>query len=99
MSLSNIFHVRPKQSPMMTVRLTPKNLEAVAEWVSGHVKGTKLPPDQRVVEWYDQAFSGDTQVTAEVGQYIIKYGINSFSVVNEDTLNKLFTRVDTTGEL
>lgn len=94
MGLSNIFYVKPKQTPMMSVKLTPENLEHVAEWVSGHVKGLKLPPEQRVVEWYDQAFSGDTQVTAEVGQYIIKYGINSYSVVNEDSLNKLFTRID-----
>lgn len=52
------------------VQVTKDNLEQVADWCHGGVKGTKLLPEKRVIKFWNKLH--DSELTARVGDYIIK---------------------------
>lgn len=52
--------------------VTEDNLESVAEWCGGQVKGTKLPASERVVQWRNWSAGGDE--SAAPGSWIVRAG-------------------------
>ena len=73
-------------------QLTEINQEEVAKWCNGVIKGTRLQPIDRVIE-FKNALS-DSEEEASVSEFIIKFylkdGTNTFSVVSEEVFNQLF---------
>ena len=82
--------VQPKAGlPYEARKLTTTNMEEVARWTGGQIKGTKLPPEVRRVEWYDQHFDGGMDIGARVGQWIIKWGAG-FHVCSQEQFDQNF---------
>lgn len=57
--------------PLDAVQVTKDNLEAVAAWCGGSVRGTKLPKSEQVIEWYNPLFP-DHPTIASVGDWIVR---------------------------
>ena len=60
--------------PVEAVQVTEDNLEEVATWCNGSVRGTLLPEGDRMVEFN---FRGEDQ-RANVGDWVVKYDSVSF---------------------
>ncbi len=56
-------------------QVTVETLDEVAAWCGGHVKGIKLDPKDRVIEFWHNEYENE----AAVGQFIIKDGKNKFT--------------------
>ncbi|EMY34057.1 hypothetical protein D477_011581 [Arthrobacter crystallopoietes BAB-32] len=71
------------------VQITPSNLDAVAAWCSGRVRGTALPPEQRCVQ-IDTLWDGEQE--AHVGDWMVSRGDGRFNRYTEDELQAVFLR-------
>lgn len=50
--------------------VTENNLEKVANWCNGAVKGIKLSKADRIIQWHNKLH--DSELEAKVGEYIVK---------------------------
>jgi hypothetical protein len=66
--------------------VTPENLDAVAAWCNGAVKGTRLPAEQREIEL--KVHSGEWE-RAVVGNWIVKES-GIFTIYPDDVFQVLF---------
>lgn len=79
---------RRNKAPIEAYKLTVENMSKLAEWCKGSVKGTSLPPEDRIVQFYSPYYpAGECDV--EIGDYIVKEG-DQFSVYNDHAFNKHF---------
>lgn len=67
------------------VQVTTGNLEEVAEWCGGSVRGTKLPAEDRVVQWY--SFFNDCQYACGIGGYVVKLKDRDFIPCDDDVFD------------
>ncbi len=70
--------------------LSTDNIEAVAKWCNGSIKGTSLPVHQQVVEWWCP--SGE-EITAEIGDYVVKFSDGYCSKMEPDRFHALYEEV------
>lgn len=71
-------------------KLTVDNLEEVADFCGGAVKGIKLPIAQRCIDfWY-----GDTEHRIEIGQYLMYIGPIPFVLYHNDLLRIMMEFTD-----
>lgn len=70
-------------------KVTVSNMTRVEDWCKGSIKGTSLPPEERVIEV--QTLAGE--MTAEIGDYIVKFPQGEFYILTEDTFNSLYERI------
>lgn len=82
---------RKSTAPIEAYQLTIDNMEKLAEWCKGSIKGTKLSPEKRIVQFYNQYYpAGECDV--EVGDWIVKDGVQ-FSVYNDYAFNEVFISI------
>lgn len=83
-------YYRPRQCDIVAHQLTVNNLEELASWCKGSIKGTKLPPERRELEIY----TADAEYSAEIGDFIV-YNVDtdSFSICSEKDFNKLYEKI------
>lgn len=71
-------------------KLTVESLDWVAQWLSGSVRGTKLPPEQRFVQYWEREHEKEIQV----GQWVVLLHntgkLRVTVVLNEDEFNEVF---------
>lgn len=77
-----------KPSKVEAVRLTEDNLEEVAQWCDGAIKGTKLPRNLQVVEVWNPRI--DMEVIAYVGSWLVKDSVMGFCVVKDEDFTKVY---------
>lgn len=71
--------------------LTTDNIEEVARWCEGSVKGIKLPKHQQVVEF----FTPDAEeIRAEIGDVIIKFLDGYCSKMSAERFHFLYEEVN-----
>lgn len=74
------------------VRLSPDNLDAVAAWCGGNVKGIKRPPEHRVIDFYDQ---NQSEQRAECGDWLVRSPAGEFFVYRNEAM--FFSAYSRTG--
>lgn len=72
------------------IRLTVDNLEEVEKFCKGKLKGTLLPPEQQVIEFYNYLGVEDE---LEVGEYLVKTEIG-FIKFRDNSFSKSFDRIN-----
>lgn len=64
------------------------NLELLAEWCKGQVRGTALPRSKRIVQFTDHM---EIEQDAKIGEWIIKMNNSRITVVaNNEDAHKFF---------
>lgn len=88
-----LIKVRPRsQFDCEAVRLSPDNLDEAAAWCRGNVKGIRLPPEQRVIDFYDQ---NQSEQRAACGDWIVRSPAGEFFVYRNEAM--FFTAYSRTG--
>jgi hypothetical protein len=94
-SRSERLFIKPKTMPFEARLVTINNLEEIARWCNGAVKGTKLPAEQRIIQWYEQnTIDGGHELEVRVGCWLVKWGSQGFHALTNEQLHKHFTIVD-----
>lgn len=78
--------VRLRAGGAQAMRVTVANMQQVATWSDGAIKGTKLNVEDRVIA---VTFFGDEQ-TAEVGDWIVKWRANAHQVFHHSEMGEIF---------
>lgn len=83
-------YYRPKQCDIVARQITIENMEELASWCRGAIKGTKLPAERREIEIY----TVDAEYSAEVGDFLV-YNVDtdSFSVCSEKDFHKMYEKI------
>ncbi len=68
--------------------VTESNLESIAEWCGGRVRGTKLPAADRIVQWDRRG----EEIDANVGEWIVDKKLDGFHVYSQTHLNMIFDK-------
>lgn len=72
------------------LQLTPENIEEMEAFVNGDQKGTKLPPQEREVEFWDNFAYGGSEVRIRMTNWAVKYPNGFIHVVTNDTFQVLY---------
>lgn len=67
---------RMKQPSIEARQLTVDNMEELARWCNGSIKGTSLPPEDRIIQIQSHFHNGELDL--EVGDWIILFGSMTF---------------------
>lgn len=79
-------------SKVEAIRLTEDNLEEVAEWCGGAIKGTKLTRDLQVVEVWNART--ETEVVACIGDWLVKDSATGFELYDDEDFKSVFEEGD-----
>lgn len=82
---------RPKTLEHEAHRVTVEDMEKIAQWCRGSIKGTKLPPEHRIIEIFCSYVQ--SELCAEVGDWIVSYGSQGFSVISNEAFNDIYERI------
>jgi len=77
--------------PSKAVQLTIHNMESLSKYLRGDIKGTRLPIEQREIEWYNK--HRDMEQRAKVGEVIIMYFNELGKVVEIDVYSQDYFKV------
>lgn len=69
------------------VLLSTDNIKEVERWCKGSIKGTSLPVHEQVIEMYTP---DDGEVTAEIGDMVVKFSDGYCSKMNVDRFHELY---------
>lgn len=83
-----------KDEIVNAVMVTSETLEIAAEFCNGTIKGTKLPRDQRAIDFFCPY--RQTEMRAENSDYIVKYSDKIFDVMPKEMFRALFEDIDDT---
>jgi hypothetical protein len=77
-----------KRTKVFAMRLNEDNLEEVAEWCGGAIKGTKLQRSWRVVEVWNKLTETETRV--RIGEWLVEDSFGNFFMVPDRYFSDLF---------
>lgn len=80
----------PVTTTVDAVQVTVDNMEDVAFWCDGAIKGTKLPPEDREIEIWNKVLQQEQR--AEVGDWIYNK-TGTFWVAKHDHFKLFYTKV------
>mgnify|MGYP000443659081 CR=1 FL=1 len=78
----------PAEPVMDAVRHTVENSQQLAVWCGGGVRGIKLPPEERTVQFYNQE-AGEQD--ASVGDWIVRRSNGTFIRHSDKEIRELNT--------
>ena len=68
------------------------NLDWLASWCGGDIKGMKLNPSERCIDWYNPIV--DDYFRAEYGDFIVEYAKRDFRAVKASVFLRRYQEVD-----
>ena len=74
------------------IMVSEETLEIAAEWVDGHIIGTKLPRRERSVKFWSKY--RDHELYADQGDYIVQLADGVFDVYPPEMFHKIFIDTD-----
>lgn len=80
---------RRKSTKVEARLVTADNLESVAAWCRGSIKGVKLERYKQTIEIYTEAYG---ELRADVGDWMVKEG-DAFCVYQDMAFNSLFEKI------
>lgn len=85
---------RIKNTEIEAIMISTETLEIAERWCNGSIKGTKLPRNERVVEFWCPY--RETEMIAQQGDYIVKLANGAFDVYPRALFQYLFEDIDDT---
>lgn len=72
-------------------QVTEDNMPRLESWCNGSIKGTKLQPKDREIEFYSRLV--DMELRASVGDFIVKFSDKHFVVVSQQYIDLHYEKV------
>ncbi len=84
--MGTIKKYRPKEVFVAAVQVTVDNLEQVATWCNGAVKGIKLPRSMQCVD----VWSDGEERRADVGDFVVRTLTDGYRVYSEEEFYSMY---------
>lgn len=78
-----------KHSNVRAIQLTPKNVDAVADFCCGSIKGTCLPASEQVVDFW--CCGMDHRI--EQGDWVVEVAPRIFQLLNSNSFQSLYEEI------
>lgn len=82
---------RTKTLEVEIEQVTEDNMPRLVDWCNGSIKGTKLQPKDREIEFYSKIVG--TDIRAVVGNLIVKFGERDCVVVSQNYIDLHYEKV------